>query len=447
MRMLLRLSFVVNVVYAWVLPPIVRLSSLNSKPVHSSTLYGDWEPSVGGSYILVPPGGLRRGSTQVVHFLGGAFLGAASQLTYRYLCERISNSGYVVIATPYRLSFDYENVCDHVETSLSAALNSLGNDVDPDIICIGHSCGALLHALLATREEMEENRSIERARFAFISFNNKGATDAVPLFDELVVPLATEAMRTDSATGPALRASISALRSLASVAVDTLEDPSKLPIPPPPQLSSIARSLGLPPIARQSLEIADQLPELLQELADGAREFDPTPQAVRERLRNRYKSKDTLIVQFKNDDIDESDDLYATLRSSLSSQQNDLLVLERLEGTHLTPLTQDIFLPASAVSAIATGQDDAFLKSMPSLLSDSRQQWLGEIDQLCNRLDSWLMMPVANPSPSFSDDDDIIESNPIYYSKSSNSSLSTSDNTSPFTYDDDDDSWPSDTGN
>ena len=46
------------------------------------------------------------------HFLGGALVGAGSQLTYRYLLERFARANYAVIATPFRLSFDYESVCD-----------------------------------------------------------------------------------------------------------------------------------------------------------------------------------------------------------------------------------------------------------------------------------------------------------------------------------------------
>ena len=76
-------------------------------------LYGDWESSEGGSYLLEPAGEAKG----VVHFVGGAFIGAASQLTYRYLLERFASDGYLVVATPFRLSFDYLSVCDAVEAS------------------------------------------------------------------------------------------------------------------------------------------------------------------------------------------------------------------------------------------------------------------------------------------------------------------------------------------
>jgi len=46
--------------------------------------------------------------------LGGAFVGAAPQLTYRYMLERLSSRGYLVVATPYQLSFDHLATCDEV---------------------------------------------------------------------------------------------------------------------------------------------------------------------------------------------------------------------------------------------------------------------------------------------------------------------------------------------
>ena len=55
-----------------------------------------------GNYVLRPPesAGAPRA---LIHFLGGALLGAAPQSTYRYLLERLSSRGYLVVATPYQV--------------------------------------------------------------------------------------------------------------------------------------------------------------------------------------------------------------------------------------------------------------------------------------------------------------------------------------------------------
>lgn len=72
---------------------------------------GRWE-ELHGNYVLRPPDGSPPRA--LIHFLGGALLGAAPQLTYRYMLERLSSRGYLVVATPYQLSFDHLATCDEV---------------------------------------------------------------------------------------------------------------------------------------------------------------------------------------------------------------------------------------------------------------------------------------------------------------------------------------------
>ena len=59
-------------------------------------LRGDWM-EVEGNWILRP---LRGPATAVVHFLGGAFVGAAPQLTYRLLLESLAARGVMVGTIP-----------------------------------------------------------------------------------------------------------------------------------------------------------------------------------------------------------------------------------------------------------------------------------------------------------------------------------------------------------
>ena len=72
---------------------------------------GRWE-ELHGNYVLRPPP--DRQPRALIHFLGGALLGAAPQLSYRYLLERLSSRGYLVVATPYQLSFDHLTTCDEI---------------------------------------------------------------------------------------------------------------------------------------------------------------------------------------------------------------------------------------------------------------------------------------------------------------------------------------------
>jgi len=96
-------------------------STNDEQPITSSTIdnnntpnytEGRWE-SLHGNYILRPPPNIKK-PRALIHFLGGALLGAAPQLTYRYLLERLSSKGYLVVATPYQLSFDHLVSCDEI---------------------------------------------------------------------------------------------------------------------------------------------------------------------------------------------------------------------------------------------------------------------------------------------------------------------------------------------
>lgn len=75
--------------------------------VESVGLRGRWE-EMGGNFLLRPPNG--EAPKALVHFLGGAFVGAAPHLTYNYLLSGLAEMGFLVVATPYPLGFDYLTV-------------------------------------------------------------------------------------------------------------------------------------------------------------------------------------------------------------------------------------------------------------------------------------------------------------------------------------------------
>jgi hypothetical protein len=68
--------------------------------IESIELVGRWEERE-GNFVLRPVAGID--TIGVIHFIGGAFVGAAPHLTYRYLLESLCDAGYIVVATPYKL--------------------------------------------------------------------------------------------------------------------------------------------------------------------------------------------------------------------------------------------------------------------------------------------------------------------------------------------------------
>ena len=287
-----------------------------------------------GTMLLRPPADVPPRA--VLHFLGGAFVGAAPHITYRYLLEALAREGFLVVSTPYRLEFDYLELTDKVLARFERAARPLAQQYGAlPVIGVGHSCGALLHVLITCLFP-----DTPRAANALISFNNKPAGEAIPMFEEAVVPLATE-LAGDAQTARWLRETSASARSILESAADGYVNSTLAP-----------RFAGaeILPLLRQSAELADQVPPLFEAIADGVREFTPTPADTRETCRRMYRARRTLLIQFENDALDETAELDALLKEAQSIMRMkrplvDMAVdTKTMTGTHITPLTQDVFL-------------------------------------------------------------------------------------------------------
>lgn len=229
--------------------------------VESLGLKGRWIESQ-GNYILKPKSDLKPYG--VIHFIGGAFAGAAPHLTYKYLLECLVEEGYLVVATPYRLELDYVQICDSILVKFDSVARELAAEYGPlPVIGIGHSAGALLQTLITSLFP-----DTPRAINVLISFNNKPIIEAIPAFNELVVPISKGIMgNSDSSTK--LREAFSSFRNYIQ---DTVEEYSESNIAP------LFISKEILPLLKQTMEIVDQIPPLLKAFAEKPDiEFEPTP--------------------------------------------------------------------------------------------------------------------------------------------------------------------------
>jgi len=343
-----------------------------------------WE-EMHGNYILRPPPSSSMSPPRaVIHFLGGAFLGAAPQLTYRYLLERLSSRGYLVVATPYQLSFDHLTTCDEIISKFELVAPSLARQYGAiPVVGVGHSCGALLHMLITSLFP-----DTPRAANALLSYNNRPVSEAIPVFEQLIVPAFSneeangsklikaviEVMRqqvrgevpSDGALQSLLRA-IPIMDPLSRLAVDTLlkpqsDDKNVTTIIPPSirelltnsitqptynaisTLPTLINGLSLPELLNQTLDFVTQIPKLIDEVQCGARDFVPTPTAMSSAARRAYRCRRTLLLQFENDNLDDSILLEGYLREAESVMRMKRpmisINLERrvLMGNHLTPI-------------------------------------------------------------------------------------------------------------
>ena len=172
--------------------PFERLESLLSSAAEA-TAPSDargWR-ELEGTWVLSPPdpGADPRA---VVHFCGGAFVGASPQLTYRLFLERLcARANVTIVATPFAIGFEHLRIADDAQFAFDRALRALVAEdatryANIPTFGVGHSMGALLHSIIGARYELAN--STRRCGNALMSFNNKPATDAIPAFAEAVAP-------------------------------------------------------------------------------------------------------------------------------------------------------------------------------------------------------------------------------------------------------------------
>jgi len=80
------------------------------------------------------------------------------------------------------------------------------------------------------------------------------------------------------------------------------------------------------------------------QVADGARDFDPTPAMVRSAAGKAYRARRTLILGYDDDPIDESDEVEEVLREarSITRMRRPMVEIDvqriSLSGGHVAPL-------------------------------------------------------------------------------------------------------------
>ncbi|XP_023527647.1 uncharacterized protein LOC111790815 [Cucurbita pepo subsp. pepo] len=285
----------------------------------------DWT-EVEGAWVLKP-----RNSTPkyVVHFVGGIFVGAAPQLTYRLFLERLSEKGIFIIATPYASGFDYFSIADEVQFKFDRCHRAFLESVrDLPIFGIGHSLGSVIHLLIGSRY------AVERSGNVLMAFNNKEASSAVPLFSPVFVPMA-------QSMGPLLSqiASSPTFRLGAEMTMKQLQNLS-------------------PPIMKQALPLVEQLPPLYMDLVRGREDFTPKPEETRRLVKSYYGISRNLLIKFKDDMIDETLMLAQLLSSEAAISSMLDMSTRSLPGNHGLPLQQALpDIPPAMADAVNRGSE------------------------------------------------------------------------------------------
>ncbi|CAL9184151.1 unnamed protein product [Musa hybrid cultivar] len=334
---------------------------------------GDWS-EIEGAWVLKPK---SRTPKAVVHFVGGIFVGAAPQLTYRLFLERLSTRGALVVATPFASGFDHFLIADEVQFKFDRCLRFLQDSVtDLPTFGVGHSLGSVIHLLIGSRY------AIQRCGNILMAFNNKEASSAIPLFSPVIVPMA-------QSFGPLLSqlTSSPSLRRGAEMAMK--------------QLGNLS-----PPIMKQVLPLVEQLPPLYMDLVNGREDFSPKPEETRRLVKSYYGVSRNLLIKFKDDTIDETPTLAQLLSggSAISSQLD--MSVRLMPGDHGLPLQQVLpDIPPTMADAVNRGGEilsnltagtpwEAVAREVGNTLgTDSgivRAQISKDIDALVDLMTSWM---------------------------------------------------------
>ncbi|MQL82615.1 hypothetical protein Taro_015110 [Colocasia esculenta] len=282
-------------------------------------------PSGGRTYrrmdsclVIPPPAGQKP--LAIIKFLGGAFVGAAPEVTYSHLMELLAKEGFLVVSVPYEVTFDhsraarqvYERFHDCMDGILASGIPGAdlrGEDlVGLPLYSVGHSNGALLQVLVGSYF----SEKIPKAN-AIISFNNRPASEAVPYFEQASLgPSHPKALRlAKAAPWGCLLGTYKVGLHLAHVWV------------------RLGRYLG-----GKSYTSCFQVTQ-------GISEFKPTPSENRDLFNKTYNVPQTLLVKFDTDAIDETDTLEEVLRPRVEFIGGTLEKVS-LSGNHLTPCVQDL---------------------------------------------------------------------------------------------------------
>lgn len=149
--------------------------------------------------------------------------------------------------------------------------------------------------------------------------------------------------------------------------------------------TSALTSSGVIPYSDQTIAILQQIPPLIEEVANGARDFNPPPASVQAAARRSYRARRTLIVQYENDGIDESDEIEDLLIEAerVTRMKRPMINIDvqkvELAGGHASPLlAPPLDIATRAEDILGAEASERLLYEEADATVDTLVQWLEE---------------------------------------------------------------------
>lgn len=137
----------------------------------------------GPIWTLSPAEAAHRDPAPLIEFIGGSYLAATPQLSYRRLLEALARRGWTIHAWSYVPGFDHQGQANEAWRSFRglrrAGITGAGApEENRPVLRLGHSLGCKLHLLAP-----DGGRGCRG--LAALSFNNFSAGRSIPLLAEL----------------------------------------------------------------------------------------------------------------------------------------------------------------------------------------------------------------------------------------------------------------------
>lgn len=346
----------------------------SSRQYSSTSLYNtkanelEWEKyetvNCGTAYVLLPPLDVAQPSC-IIHFIGGTFFGSTPALWYRTLLEEIVlNTNAAIIATsipvtllssPLQHAQLAQKCSEQFRTAYRDVIleeycyNSNEDDVSFDeeaynfqrfvpICAIGHSLGARLLVVLTTMYPPSLTKPQSLRKRWWLRKSNGKFSSGIPPYQSFVLI---------SFTNYGASTGIPGLYQLSKQSLNFLKERKKR------SMSDRNRRTGDEKVPNDDNYIFDQFAKFLKQSRSGIKnaltpnpkdlEFHPNPQqlwnAVSRAVDGRYQIKQTLLVQFDNDPIDQSSKFCSEIYAHNADAMEIDVKFARLRGTHLTPIS------------------------------------------------------------------------------------------------------------
>jgi hypothetical protein len=176
---------------------------------------------------------------------------------------------------------------------------------------IGHSMGSLIHLLISARY------AVQRQGNVLMGYNNMSAADVIPFMYPIIAQPArfVEPLLTQIAASP--------VRTTIEAAQETIR--------------------GLSPgVMKQLIGALEQFVPQAMDVAQGRQEFSPSPEETKNLIKSYYVVSRNLLLRFKSDEMDETNDLATLLQTSPAVGSDLDLTVRTLPGDFMRPMHQAV---------------------------------------------------------------------------------------------------------